>query len=75
LTFPALMLHCLNLIKGSSQQELDNTLQQVYADVSHKQHVTKSAFTLARKKFSHSAFIELNQQLNDHFYRQGDIRT
>jgi hypothetical protein len=75
LTFPALMLHCLNLIKGSLQQELYNTLRQVYTGVSHKQHVTKSAFTLARKKFSHSAFIELNQKLNDHFYSQGDFKT
>lgn len=30
-----------------------------------EQEVTQSAFTKARKKFSHSAFIELNQGLNE----------
>jgi hypothetical protein len=75
LTFPSLMLHCLNLIKGSTQQELDNTLQQIYADTPRKQRVTKSAFTQARKKFSHRAFIELNQHIVGHFYQQKDIKT
>ena len=75
LTFPTLMLHGLNLIKGSAQQELDNTLQLIHADATRRQRVTQSAFTQARQKFSHNAFIEINQKVVEHFYQQSDIKT
>jgi Transposase DDE domain len=75
LTFPTLMLHGLNLIKGSAQQELDNTLQLIHADSSRWQRVTKSAYTQARHKFSHRAFIEINQNIIQHFYQQSSVKT
>ena len=61
------MLHGLNLIKGSAQQELNNTLQLIHADTTRRQRVTQSAFTQARQKFSHNAFIEINQKVVEHF--------
>ena len=69
------MMHCLNLIKGSAQQELDNTLQQIHGDTTRRQRVTSSAFTQARQKFSHRAFIELNQKITEHFYQQRHLKT
>ena len=75
LTFPTLILHQLNLIKGSAQQELDNTLRAIHDKSPRKQHVTKSAFSQARMKISHSAFIELNQHVTQRFYQQSDTKT
>ena len=63
-----LMLHGLNLIKGTAQQELDNTLQMTHADATRRQRVTQSAFTQSRKKFSHNVFIEINQKIVEHSY-------
>lgn len=68
------MMHCLNLIKGSTQQELDNTLQLIHPNT-RRRFVTPSAFTQARQKFSHTAFTELNQHIVQHFYQQFDLKT
>ena len=39
-------------------------------DTTRRQRVTSSAFTQARQKFSHNAFIEINQNVVAHFYQQ-----
>ncbi len=75
LTFPNLILHGLNLIKGSAQQELDNTFQQLHPHALPVRQVTKSAYTQARSKFSHQAFVEINQHVVEHVYRQPGYRT
>lgn len=75
LTFPNLILHGLNLLKGASQQELDNTFEQLQPQALPVRQVTKSAYTQARSKFSHQAFIEINRQFVDHFYQQPEYRT
>lgn len=69
------MLHGLNLIKGAAQQELDNTLQLLHADTTRQQRVTQSAYTQARQKFSHRAFIEINQKIVENFYQQSSTKT
>lgn len=69
------MMHCLNLIKGSAQREIDNTLTIIHDDHSPKQRVTQSALTQARKKLSHTAFVELNQQVVEKFYEQPHTKT
>ncbi|MFT7035670.1 MAG: hypothetical protein ACJA2S_004194, partial [Cyclobacteriaceae bacterium] len=37
--------------------------------------VTKSAFSLARKKLGHKAFIELNKDQIDYFYKNQPYKT
>ncbi|OYY32556.1 MAG: hypothetical protein B7Y58_09840, partial [Halothiobacillus sp. 35-54-62] len=37
--------------------------------------MTKSAYTQARSKFSHLAFVEINQQLVGQVYQQPGYRT
>jgi len=75
LTFPNLILHGLNLIKGSAQQELDNTFTQLRPHAFPVRQVTKSAYTQARSTFSHQAFVEINQHLVDQVYQQPGYRT
>lgn len=75
LTFSTLILHGLNLIKGSAQQELDNTFEQLQPQALPARHVTPSAYTQARSKFSHQAFVEINQRFVEHFYQQPGFRT
>ena len=75
LTFPNLIPHGLNLIKGSAQQELDNTFQQLQSHALPVRQVTKSAHTQARSKFSHQAFGIINQQFIERVYQQPGYRT
>ncbi len=74
LTFSTLILHCLNLTKGSNQQELDNTFKIINDEKNASQYVSKAAFTKARKKLSHAAFIDLNRQVVSDFYLQNTIK-
>ncbi len=68
LNFPTLILYLLNLRKHSNQVELDQFFQTINGGKEPSQHITKSAFFQARKQLSPSAFVELNQQLNDDLY-------
>ena len=63
------MMLFLNLTKNSNQLELDTIFRLKAGNdiVSHS--VSKAAFSKARKNLSHTAFIELNRQLVDDFYR------
>ena len=63
------MLYCLNLRKHSNQVELDQFFKTLHGKNDASQHITKSAFFQARKQLSHTAFIELNHQLNDDLYK------
>ena len=56
------------MILGSIQRELDDFFKELFGRrVSHKE-VTAAAFSKARKKFKHSAFVELNRETVDHTY-------
>jgi Transposase DDE domain len=59
LNFPLLVLIMANFLKGSIQDELDQVFQALARrDVSFRA-VTRSAFSQARRKISHSVFIDL----------------
>ena len=63
LTFPVLILFLMNILKSSLQRELNQYFKLNSQSTIAKQIVVKSAFTKARKKFSYTAFIELNELL------------
>ena len=69
LPFPSLLIFLLNLIKGSLQDELDNFFKVINHQSIATREISKSAFSQARKKLKHTAFIELNHSLIDFFYR------
>jgi hypothetical protein len=62
------MLYLLNLRKHSNQTELDQFFKTINNQEEPSQHITKSAFFQSRKQLSHSAFIDLNHQLNNDIY-------
>lgn len=63
LTFPILIFFLMNLLKSSLQRELNQFFNLDAGLPVAKNTIVKSAFTKARKKFSYTAFIELNEQL------------
>ncbi len=67
------MLHFLNLPKGSLQRELDNVFHVLSNDAWAYQAVTKSALVQARKKFSATAFTELNRLVVNQFYHHAPV--
>jgi hypothetical protein len=54
---------------------LDNTFSQLRPHAFPVRQVTKSAYTQARSKFSHQAFVEINQQLVGQVYQQPGYHT
>lgn len=67
-TFKSLSLFILGSIQSSLQRELDRFFKQYNDSMITEQFVSKSAFTQARKKISHEAFIELNDTAVKYFY-------
>lgn len=66
----------MNFTKGSYQQELDNFFTVTTPGITPIQVVTKSALTQARKHLSHTAFIDLNQQvINAYYADHPDLKT
>ena len=63
LTFPILIIFLMNILKSSLQRELNQFFKLTSYCPLSKNIVVKSAFTKARKKFSYTAFIELNEVL------------
>lgn len=74
LTLPVLINFCLNQIKSSLQTELNAFFKEKENKDVPVFRVTSSAFTKARAKFSHSAFVELNALANTLFYEQASIQ-
>ena len=64
----------MNLVKGSLQSELNLFFQHKNNLIAPIQKVTASAFCKARKKFSYTAFIELNHRVTQSFYQQVNIK-
>jgi hypothetical protein len=69
LTFVVVVLFLLNMVKRALQDELDEFFRALQQDKVAERVVTKSAFTQARQKLKHTAFIELNQEQVAYFYR------
>ena len=68
LPFHNMIFFLMNLVKGSLQDELDCFFKAVHAKEVSTRTVTKSAFTKARKKLHHQAFIELGRNIISFFY-------
>jgi hypothetical protein len=69
LTFSTLIVFMMNLLKGSIADELQRFFQTIDLKDMPEKGITAGAFTRARKKFSFSAFIELNRKVVDFFYK------
>jgi hypothetical protein len=74
LPFHNMIFFLINLIKGSLQDELDYFFKAIHAEEISTRTVTKSAFSKARKKLHHQAFIELGQRLVCFFYEHFPCR-
>jgi hypothetical protein len=57
------------MVKRALQDELDEFFRALQQEKVAERVVTKSAFTQARQKLKHTAFIELNQEQVTYFYR------
>jgi hypothetical protein len=57
-------------VSSSLQRELDSFYKEVTGSVFNIRHVTKGAFTQARKKLKPEAFIELNNSVCNTFYNE-----
>src|SRR5215211_2825475 len=68
LTFRRLIFMLINMLKRSLQDELDELFRIFSGAEVAERRVTKSAFSQARQKLKHTAFIELNQVQVKHFY-------
>lgn len=75
LPFVVVLVFLLNMIKRALQDELDEFYKILSGDELAKRKVTKSAFSQARKKLKHSAFIELNQEQVGYFYEHFEAHT
>ncbi|MEL6561564.1 MAG: IS4 family transposase [Bacteroidota bacterium] len=67
-TFKSLTLFILSSIQSSLQRELNRFFRLYNSSMITDQFVSKSAFSQARKRISHKAFIELNSLPVNYFY-------
>lgn len=69
LTFVVVVVFLLNMVKRALQDELDEFFKVLQQRKLAGRTVTKSAFSQARQKLKHTAFIELNQEQVAYFYQ------
>jgi len=74
LGFAHTVLFLMNFLKGALQFELDSFFAALRSEALPSREVTKSAFSQARRKLRHGAFIELNEQVLAGFYAEAPIR-
>lgn len=70
LTFKHLVVFLMNVITKSIQKELNHYYKLIRSGEFDIQHVSKGAFTQARAKLKHTAFIELSNRVVDEFYNE-----
>jgi len=63
----------MNLIKRAIQDELDEFFKALAAEPVACRQVSQSAFTQARQKLKHTAFITLNMEQVHYFYDHFDV--
>ena len=68
LTFIVVIVFLVNMVKRALQDELDEFFRLLSEAPVAERVVTKSAFSQARQKLKHTAFIELNQVQVSYFY-------
>lgn len=69
LPFPTLVFFLMNLVKGSYQDELDHFFKAIFRLDVAKRIVSKAALTKSRMKLKYEAFIALNDDLINYFYK------
>jgi len=74
LTFVVVIVFLLNMLKRALQDELDEFYKTITGEEFASRKVSKSAFSQARKKLKHSAFIELNQEQGGYFYEHYEAK-
>jgi hypothetical protein len=74
-SFKITVLFLINILKESIQSELDNFFGKIEASDTKINKVTSSAFTQARAKLKHTAFIEMNDTQAKFFYENSDYKT
>ena len=67
--FKSLILFLLNIVRSSLQNELDRFFGLIDSSEIPFRHVTKSAFSQARRYLKHTAFVELGQRAVQFFYK------
>ncbi len=70
LNFKKLVVFISRGVKSSLQRELDSFYKEATGNEFNIRAVTKSAFTKSRAKLKHEAFIELNDNVNQTFYKE-----
>ncbi len=73
LTFKTSIIFLFNILKESVQSELDDFFGRLEGSDTKINKVTDSAFSQARRKLNHRAFIELDNVQTDHFYSNTEI--
>lgn len=68
LTFCTVILFLINMIKRALQDELDEFFKLLEQGPLAQRVVSKSAFSQARQKLKHTAFIELNRSQVGYYY-------
>ncbi len=70
LNFPTLFTFLMNLLRSSNQDELDKFFKQINGWEIPQRIVTDSAFSQARKKLKHEAFIDVSSRICHSFYNE-----
>lgn len=70
LTFKHLVVFLMNVVTRSIQKELNHYYKLIKSGDFDLQHVSQGAFTQARAKLKHTAFIELSDRVVDEFYNE-----
>lgn len=70
LGFQLLIIFIAKLLRNSIQRELNDFFAKINNEDFSIQEVTKGAFSTARSKLKHTAFIELSNKSVDAFYQQ-----
>lgn len=72
LTFPSIILFCMNFVKKSVQLELDDFFNLLNSTALS---ISKQGFSEARQKISPTAFIKLADAVTDWFYNDSSMKT
>ena len=75
LTFQNVFFLLINFLTKSLQAELDNLFKVLLNKELPVNQVTKGAFSQARKKLGHEAFVELDKEQIEWFYQSGKMKS
>lgn len=75
LDFATLFTFMINLLRSSNQNELEKFFKQIKGEEISDCGVTDSAFSQARKKLRHGAFIQVNSECCETFYQDYSWKT